>query len=499
VSASSLAPTTNIIGYRAGMRNYATPYSAEWNKPQTTRDSEIARVRAEYEKNGLLQRIIVAEVENIVGTGFRVVHRTKSREWNALATEYLTYRNSDARFAFPNLPGRSEWGVQLMACFHEALDGGMFLYRSSRGVELFDQVQCQTPWERWSDASCRDGIQFGPDGRLKGFWVGPYSKDDGRVSENDMTLIPAFTRMDDGTEFAITTYLHAGRFSSAYRSGAPLACTLDDLERLSDYYDAVTERAVCEALVVGVHKSNRLSASGSFNVGRKDSAATDTNIEAAYQLPSYMEPAAVVRIGQDEEFDIKGMTSPGNGFDPMTKMSTRMIAAPASMPLEIALLHFSDTNYAASKAAIEQFRIAMRQEKRKHADQFTRPNTELMLYEAMRDGDLPWNDEWRRFQVIPSGWRSMQELDEAQAMDLRAGSVTSFTWEMQETFGRTADDRIEDLVSEAEAIKAAAARAGLDVEDLTARFYANPFKKAVAGQEPTGTSTPEKRALNNKA
>ena len=500
MASTNVGTTQSVVNYRlSGLRSCSSARSQSYEKPSTTRLEDIARVRTEYGKNGLLQRIIGAEVDNIVGTGFRVVHRTPDREWNVLAADYLKWRNSSARFAFPNLPGRSEHGVHTMACFHQVLDGGCLIYRSARGVELFDEVQCQTPWQRWNDPTCRDGLQFGSDGRLQGFWVGPYSELDGRVSETDMLLIPAFADMPDGEQFAVTTYLHGGRFSSAYRASAPLACILDDLERFGDYYDAITERAISEAMVVGVHETDNKNAAAGFKTGRKD-GTTDSAIDAAYTNPAYLEPNSIVRTRPGDKFDIKSITSPGSQFEPYVKMSTRLIAAPANMPIEVALMFFADTNFAASKAAMEQFRIACRATKQTHAQEFTANNTELLLYEGMRDGDLPWNDDWRRFQVIPSGWRSLSELDEAQAMEIRAGSVTSATWEMQETFGRTPDDRVEDLSTEEEAIREGAARLGIPVEDMRARFYSNPFKKATMTTDPSNAADPAaKRLLNNKA
>lgn len=488
IRASSLSGQS-VVQYRMrSLRSFGTVRSQEYEAPQTSRLADIASCRDAYRNNGIFRRIVHAEVENVVGTGFRILPTTSDRQWNALARQYLDARTSEAHFAFPNLPGRSEWGVHLLACFHHSREGGVFVYRSSRGVQLFEEAQCQTPRERVNSALCRDGMQFNADGTLEGYWIGDYSATDGYPAESNMTLIPAFLDHAEFGRLQVTNYIHSGSFASGLRGTAPLACVIDDLERFGDYYDAVSERAAQEANIVGVHKTDRKGGTKSaFNVARNGSDTTDDTVDDAYPRVAYLEAGAVIPIGTDEDFTIEGLQTPGGHFDPFTKMAMRFIGAPVSMPIEILLLHFSDTNFSASKAAIEQFRIACRMQKRRYVESYTVPNYRMAIYEAIRDGDLPWRDDWWRSVVVPSGWRSLQEGEEAKAAIERMNSgITTPAFEMANLFDRQPEDNVREIIETLATIDAAADAAGQPRDLVRQFFFSNPFdpKLIAAGVKP---------------
>lgn len=464
--------TTGTPTYRmGGLRSFSRVQAQSHFMPARRRFADIAACRSAYNTNPIFRRIIRAEVENVVGCGFRVLPATSDRGWNRAVKAYLEDRGSDLSFAFPALPGRSEWCMQLLATFHQTREGGAFLYRSARGMQLFEEGQCRTPQERLNDPLCRDGFQFASDGSLVGLWIGPYSEIDGYLTENQMTMIPWCQDDPRFGRLRVTSYLHTTDFGSGVRSHPPLACVIDDLERFADYYDNVSERAAAEASIVGVHKTNRPNPSKTFNVQSKNSTATDTDIDDYYKTPAYIEGGAVIPVGLDEDFKIEGLHTPGNTFDPYVKQTTRIIGAPASMPIEIVLLHFSDTNFSASKAAIEQFRIACRMQKRRQIEQYTIPNYRMAIYEGVRDGAIPYREDWRRVVVVPSGWRSLEEAREADAAVKRIQcGLTTVSFEQAMMFDRTPEDALDEIIGELDSIRERSGVSGYP-EDLLRELY----------------------------
>lgn len=472
VSALFLSGTGATSFRMRGMRSFGTARADFAVGTLSNRLAEIEACRDAFRSNPLVRRIIRAEVENVIGSGFRVAPKSKDRAWNKLVAEYLESRTGDDWFAYPNMPGWSEVGMAQLACYHQCREGGVVVYRSARGVQLFEAAQIRTPATRIADPLCRDGYQFNADGTFAGLWVGPYDPNAGYINEGSMDFLPAF--IDDTTfgRLKVTSYIRAASFASSYHSSPPLVPALDDLERFGDWYDAIVERACQEANVVGVFSSDRKDARSSFTVGRKDVTTTDDTISDAYQMPATIEPGMVVKTRTGEQFDIKSITSPGASFDPFVKQNTRLVAAPVSMPIEIALLHFSDTNFSASKAAIEQFRIACRMQKKLYAQQYSVPNYRMMVYEGMRDGEIPAVDDWHRCSVTPSGWRSLQDGEEAKAAKERMQmGLTSHEQEMGEMFGTSPEDVLDAYLDLEEMIQQKAAERGMDPKELRRAMF----------------------------
>lgn len=479
-----MAATGNTSGYyspnrtngdRSGTVSFGTAESAI--ATQAARLTMIDRCRAAYRQNGIFTRIVNALKENIIGTGFRVEAQTADPGWNRAAEEILAEQNKRENFSPSETLSERESAV--LMCISHYRDGGVLVYHPYGGTQLFEEFQIVTPRGKSADANVRDGLVFNNAGKLQGYYVGPYSRW-GYVDDGAAQYLPAWhVDTDLQVKLPVCVYIRSCNFISGYRGIPMLAPCLDDLDRIGDYIDAVLERAIEEACIMGTLHSDDPNASDSLSVKRTDDTSTTTT---PYNKVSRLEPGVVPLLRKDEEFKIHGISAPGGNFEPFMQMLSRLAALPASMPLEIAMMDFSDTNFAASRASIEQFKLCCVMGKAEYAEQWYTPNYHWRIYEAIKRGDLTRRDDWQAHKVSPSGWRYLEPSKDAAAATERMANKTS---NLAAELAEQGKGLIAHLNQTAEVILAArqvAADKGVDVSELLG--YAQKTAAAPAAQPP---------------
>lgn len=483
VSASTLSSSygSNITSVRTRRNRgiLSSPKAAWATQTKNLRREYIASCRDQYYSNPIFQRVINALVEHIVSEGFRIHPNTADPGWNKAARDILRERFQRGNYTPRGMA--SEWEIAKNIIMNRSIDGGVFVYRPKGGTQLFEEPQVYTPADKWGKNDVLDGIQFDERGHLKGYWVGPYSMW-GDVDQTNMQFIPAWHIDEDfQIKMPVTNYLRVTGMASSYRGTPLLAASVDDLERMTDVFDSVAERVAQEACIMGTLKSDDVNAKQSFNVARNDEAsAGEEETSMQYDDIQYVEPGIVAHLRSNDNFEMHSPSTPSNNFNDFVKMSARVAALPASMPIEVALMHFSDTNFSAARGAIELYKMACKMDKKLLADEYSTWNYMWTIYEAMLDGDLTYRDDWFEHRVGLSGWRYLEPKKDAEAAATRMeNSLSTLTGELADR-GLEFEDEARTAASEVRTAERLSEETGVNTQAILDRAY-----ERNGGQRPT--------------
>lgn len=469
--------TANRITGADGISAVGFGSSEEFVGSQYARLYLVEKCRAAYRKNGFFTRIINAIVENVIGVGFRVQPQTSDAGWNKAAKALYDERCKQANFTPAETLTERQAASLLCASHHR--DGGCLVYHPYGGTQLFEESQIVTPRGKSRDGNVRDGVVFNNSGKLYGYYVGGYNRYGGYVDDGATQFLPAWhVDTDLQIKLPVCTYFKSQGFISGYRGIPLLAPCLDDLDRIGDYIDAILERAIEEACVMGTLHSDDPEAGNALSVKRTDDSTGSS--ASPYNKVAKLEPGAVPLLRKDEDFKIHSVSAPGGQFVPFVTILSRIAAAPASMPIEIAMMNFSDTNFAASRAAIEQFKVSCGCTKDLYATEWYRPNYLWSVYEAIKSRELPYRDDWQQVNVSPSGWRYLEPMKDAEAATERMSNRSSNLEEILAEQGKDLESHLRQSARVIQTAQAVANETGVPLDQLiqTATQQAAPKRGA---------------------
>lgn len=416
-----------LSGYQSrlnGGRSRKAQATAETAHNTPTSRVEVAEALRESDRqNGVFKRCLNVLVENAVGQGYTVVPATADDGWNKAAREIWEERTKRENFTPNQL--LNEWRCHQLVCRHHQRDGEILVYHPHGKTQLFEGPQIVTPYSERGNA--REGFVFSDaDGSWKGVWVGPYSKY-GFVDSRDAQFLPAWhydSRYD--IRLPVLNYIHHSDFVSGLRGMSPFAASLQNLERLGDFLDAVLERAINEACIMAALYSDDPSAHESINTNRDTADSGTSAADKKYDKLDYIEPSIVAHFMKEDKFEMMQPQTPSGRFDPFSKFMFRLIGLPGAIPLELSMLNFDATNFSGHRAAIEQAKRLWVQLQHLYAAEWTTPNYEWSCYEAMLTGDLSYREDWRAHEIRPNGWPYLQPKEDAEAAGerLRNGDAT---------------------------------------------------------------------------
>lgn len=440
-----------------------TQPTAEFAEASEHRRTEIRESLRDLDRNNtIFQRILNVGEENIIGLGPRVTPMTADRSWNDAALEIYEARCASSEFT----PSRqmSEWEASRLVWRSRERDGGVIVYHPFGRTQMFEDGQIVTPLKLKDRDSVRHGIQY--DGaEVSGYWVGPYNKH-GYVDVAEAFFLPAWHVDEDlQVRLPITQYLHHTNFLSGDRALSPLAAVPEHLERLDDYTEAVLERAIQESSIMGALFSDDTDAHESINVGRTDDNPS-AGPESAYDKISYIEPGIVPHFKKDDRFEMHAPTTPNKEASPFMKMVVRLAAVTRAQPIELTLMEFSESNFSASRAAIEQAKRLWLMEHKYLKLNWYRVNYLWSTYEAILAGDLTFRDDWQRLTVSPPGWRYLQPKEDAEANEIRMRSGEANLTEVLSEQGKSRKEFYRTTADEILEAQEVAAETGVDVNLL---------------------------------
>lgn len=439
---------------------------AEWSQATPAKRTELTESARDADRgNAFVMRLLNAGVEHVVGAGPTITPTTADPGWNAAAAAIYAERCLRENFSAERMLDET-LAAQLI--YRTLLrDGAVLAYHPYGRVQWFESGQIVSPRDYTGASKLRDGIQFSSKtGALEGFWVGPYNKY-GTVSSGDAYFLKAWWQDAAGLgTLPRCSYLYRTHFLSGYHGIAALGTIADDLERLEEYKEAVTERALMEATVFAVQYTNNAErARKGISVGRQDDDASSEGKDT-YDRVAYGEPGAVYQMARDDRMEQLGLHASNANIETFFKTLWRQGALPISMPLEVALFLW-DQNFSASRGVLEIFKRWCRQEKARMVAGWWRPNYQWAIYDAIIGGDLPARADWRNVDIIPDGWAYLNPLEDVQTNRLRRAIGEATQGDLLAEQGRgTSAQLFRRLAAEYQQAQAVAKETGVPIEFL---------------------------------
>jgi len=407
------------------------------------RDRLIAQSRQFYRDNPLYYGMIERAISYIVGDGFDLQVKTADQTFNqSVEARWRRYwRRPDVRGL---LSGRR---VEKMVCRELLVAGDVGLLQVEPGLlQIIESEQITGP------KAARDGVVMNGAGRPTSFFIAPYGRG-GRIDA-------ARAKSYQPEEFLL---LGNPDRPSSTRSVPPCQAAFAMLHRVNDVCDS---EAIAWQLLA--RHALLLTREQGPERGFVESAAAADKPAAAVGNPSArvteMDYALIFHGEPGDKLEGVGRNIPGANFAESIRMFLRLLGLPLGQPLEIVLLDWTQSNYAQSRAVLQQaYQTYLGyQEVIEHA------LDEHLSWQAerwTRGQDLPpapegeWSDV-PRFWIKPTfPW--LDQLKEAEAYGVQLDRCLATQGEVCKSRNRDRDEvvvgrerEIRDAIARAQAIKA---------------------------------------------
>jgi len=298
------------------------------------RESLINQSREFMRDNGIYSGMINRAVSYIVGNGFGLQVRTRSKAYNqAFEAGWNQW------WARPEYRGIiSGPDVEEMVCRELMVCGDHGLLKINDGtVQLIEAEQIKGP------KAGDDGIEKDEAGRPKKYYVGGYNRQ-GRVNAAKAKAY----RPDD---FLFVTRPDR---PSSIRSTPPCQATFPMLHRINDVCDSeAVAWQMLARLAISVTRQGGPEQGYLGSIADDTKTTSDTSGDMAARMTE-LDYALIFHANPGEE--VKGIERniPGRNFSESLLMFLRLLGLPLGLPLEIILLDWTKSNYSQSRAVLEQ-------------------------------------------------------------------------------------------------------------------------------------------------
>lgn len=282
--------------------------------------------------------------------------------------------------------------------------------------EVIEADRLETPPDKKSDATIRDGVKLGERGQPLQYYVRkthPGDSQSGRLGEKSTTYSVIKARNEFGRPNIF--HLYWQKRPGQTRGEPFFAPVLDLFANLASLNEARLVRA-------------RVAACFAVFITKTDVQSSVANLKSNKQGErlSELQPAIVeyLQHGEDVKFANPQMAS--SGEDAFVLECLRAIGAALGMPIELLLKDFSRVNYASARAAIleaRRFFLWYRAWLNRHYNQ---PTYEMLMEEMALRGELPGNpdvfgpmrDEWMKARWIAPGWGWVDPVKEVESSQM---------------------------------------------------------------------------------
>lgn len=296
-------------------------------------DETIERSRETWRNNSIYSGVCRRSVDNMLGgVGVRVIPKTGDKELDqALQEAWEAHGEADGDLLWTR---RSFAQAQRMILLTAMREGNVLAYRSSGGWQLFEGAQIGTPmgYDRRA-MQIHNGVQVDGQGRETRYWVAEYSKYG--------FLETASAR---GIRASECLLLGNPEYLSGYRAMPALQNALDRFDDVDGYLEAELFGSRMAASVLGEIKATDDKVWRALNTAKEDSTAVKDGMKRIQ-----FKPGTLFRSLPGEEFKLHYIQRPGQSFPDYMRVMFRVIGMPVGMPLELAFMDFSETNFSAAK------------------------------------------------------------------------------------------------------------------------------------------------------
>jgi capsid protein len=382
-----------------------------------------------WRNNSIMSSMARRSADNVVGSGLIVRPTTDGGESLNQDLE-LSFRAHTSRGGGWEVTNRFSFGqAQRVALFSLLREADFLAYRADAGWQFFEGGQIGTPFGyNNQDVRIYGGCQVDGNGAPAYWWVSDYSKY-GYLDAKKAKGLRA-----DKCHHVVNQ-----EFFSGYR-GVPVwhnaLGRFDDVDR---YLEAELLGAMAGACIVGEMNSNSRNPLDALTVDKtKQGAGKSDENHNRHQ----MAPGMFIRTYVGEKFNMHSPTRPGAPVPEFVRLHLRFLGMPIGMPLELGLMDYTQTNFAAAKMAVLQ--AALTQLFWRDlilGEMFVQP-IYLDWLKNQKDVSVPKTVKRpTAFEIIPPKSAWLEPLKEAQALNegLKEGWDT-ITRIAKEEMNRTVQD-----------------------------------------------------------
>lgn len=406
------------------------PWSIWGNRTMTAANRRVAvqKSRQIYENNVLGRSMLDRAVDNIIGEGMYVRPRTSDDGFNREVSQWWAEYQADDRGMVDNATLQRQW----YRSFRRDGDvGGILLKRGQ--VQTIESDLIQSPEGQVGDLyrvgnrpEVVDGVKLTANGRPTAYHVATLDTS-GKAS---WPAIPArnflFIADNDRSDY------------TAVR-GVP---TLATIGWLLEQIDGTVESVVL---------AHRMSAA--FGLVKKVASPgkrianlpTTTNASGDTQAKIAIEPGMFDFIGHDDDLIQVKPEHPTTSFSDFMSTLVRFAGLNLGLPLELAMLDFSKTNYSSARASMEQAYRSFRVQQRFFANCWLSKWYRWRIAKAVNLGELRGNvpDDYLRHEWFGQPWPYLNPVDDAQGtLALIDSGRTTLTEELTKR-GMTLEDWLD--------------------------------------------------------
>lgn len=408
--------------------------------PQKRR-SMVKRSRQIDENNMLGSSLLDRAVDNIIGTGMVLQSSSKSKRWrtNVEAAWRDVQSQLDARQLMEGDELQRSW-------YRSHLRDGdvaMLLLRNG-AVQTIESDYIQSPggagdlYRRENEPEILDGVEVNGIGRPVAFHIAAINS----------------RRLEDWTRISardIVWYPRLERNNPQVVRGIPLPAQLGPwLDQIDGTIEAVVMAHRMAALFGLVHK--RGNPAGAFT----GIPNMKTNANGVQQKSLTLEPAMVEFIGADEDIVQIKPEHPTTSFADFMSFLIRLAGLKLGLPLELALLDFSRTNYSSARASMEQAYRKFRIEQRTFSNKVMSRIFRWRISKLVNDGVLsnPPSDFLEHHWFAPE-WPYLDPLKDAEGALVAVDAGFSTLAKELARRGMDLEQWIEQRTEEIKALEAA--------------------------------------------
>ncbi len=388
------------IGRTDSKASQKQPYGVYGPRTMTAEGRRIAvqRARAIYENNVLGRSLLDRATDNVIGEGMWVRPMTSDEGFNKAAKEWWdNVYQADSRGLVDNRTLQRRWYRN----WKRDGDLGGILLKNGQ-VQTIETDLIQSPqgsgdqFGRTGRPEIVDGVKLTVSGRPTTFYVQSVDAS-GQVSWPGIPfrnfLFIADTDRDDYT---------------AVR-GIPTLATIGWLlEQIDGTIEAVTLAHRMAASFGLVHKMASPGKAAGF-------LPTTTNANGNVQPKITIEPASQSMIGHDDDIIQIKPEHPTTQFSEFMSTLVRFAGLNLGLPLELAMLDFSKTNYSSARASMEQAYRGFRIQQRRFADCWLSKWYRWRISKAVNLGELSGApDDFQRHQWYGQPWPYLNPVDDAK-------------------------------------------------------------------------------------
>lgn len=382
---------------------------------QLERDSVIAE--------GLLSRA----TENVIGQGFRLRACSSSDVWNEKVEKAW------AEWCY-------EADVRNMATFNDLLaltyrswlrDGDVGIIKLSDGkLQAIESDQIANPLGNIPTKKHIDGVNLDERGAPVSFlvvkdpdpqWASVrFGQDFTEVPARDMLFLAR--RQRHGQTRGLSTFSN-------------ISWLLDQIDGQIEAVTVAARMAACVGLVI--ERQSRMSG-----------LSTTTDSSGNTRRKMSLEPGMIAEVGQGDKVTQVDPRQPGQNFNEFLVTLGRLVGLSFGLPLEVAFLDFSRTNYSSARAALLQ----AHQVWKIHQDMMCRFASDVYKWWLMREikaGRIRARRDALEHDWITPGWKWVDPEKELRAqmaeVDAGVNTLTNIAQNMGRDFGALCVQRKREL------------------------------------------------------